>query len=136
MGRTPMQRRRWSGLGNILKHSLIVLASLVLASCVAPATAGGSYSPSGSDSLEATLLIDMARADLQRKLVVDATKIAVQSARPLMFTDLRTMGGNTGLVDRQGECLGYIITLLVGNSTYEYRGRVIGPLRLLWRQIG
>ena len=130
-----MVRRRCSQLRSILRHSLIAMTLLAVASCSPSAAACGSEFHSERDSGEVRLLIDLAKADLQSRLGVEATEIIVQSAESLMFPYSHPALDGAGWDNRRRDSSGRVIKLVVGGSVYEYHGRVIGASYVLWREL-
>jgi hypothetical protein len=73
-------------------------------------------------------LVLLARTDLASQLGIQGEAIALESAAPLSFPCPPPN-------NCQGRQPGYIIRLQVGGLVYEYSGKILGTLRILWREV-
>ena len=115
---------------------VFVLFALILAvPCTSPIAGAGpqSFAPNGDGGV-AQPLIDLAKAHLGERLGVQTAEIIVQSVIPLIFPRPTREPAETS--DEIGrESSGFVIMLAANDSAYEYHGRVMGTLYMLWREL-
>ena len=115
---------------------VFVLFTLILAVlCTSPVAGAGpqSFAPSGDGGV-AQPLLDLAKAPLGERLGVQPAEIIVQSVTPLVFPrPTREPAETSDEIVRESP--GFVIMLAANGSAYEYHGRVVGALYMLWREL-
>jgi hypothetical protein len=115
---------------------VFVLFALILAVACTSSIAGAEPQSVAldRDDVLAQPLIDLARAHLGQRLGVRTAEITVQSVTPLVFP--RPTGQPA---EASAEIVrvssGFVIKLAANGSVFEYHGRVVGVLCMLWREL-
>jgi hypothetical protein len=113
-----------------------MLALVALVGCSSLSAGTGPQSLAGSDGQGiAQPLIVLAKAHLQEQLDVQSVEIRVQSVRPLSFPRPARRSGQ-GSHGPAPESPGYLITLTAGGSAFEYQGKILGTMHILWHERG
>ena len=105
----------------ILLTALTLLALLALAGCAT--LPNPEPTPQATPPYDETQsLLDLARADLTKRLGISSDRVAVQSVEAVEFPDISLGIPETGQTYAQVITPGYIIRLVVGGMVYEYHG--------------
>jgi hypothetical protein len=114
----------------------LVLAALFLAVPFASSSAdlGPRSSKPDGDGGAAYPLIDLAKAHLGKLLGVPTAEIIWQSATPLAFPRPTGEPAETS-AEIVRKSSGFVIVLATNGWAYEYHGRAMGTLYILWREL-
>ena len=118
-----------------LRIAFVLFALILAVACTSSIAGTGprSLAPDGDGGV-AQPLIDLAKAHLGQRLGVPTAEIVVQGVTPLAFPRPTGEPAETS-AEIVGESSGFVIKLAAHGSVYEYHGRVMGTLCMLWREL-
>jgi hypothetical protein len=118
-----------------LRIAFVLFALILAAACASSFAGAGPRSPAPDrDGGVAQPLIDLAKAHLGERLGVRTAEITVQSVTLLVFPrPTREPAETSDEIVRESS--GFVIMLAANGSAYEYHGRVMGTLYMLWREL-